>query len=91
MTIRCITIYGSSNILLQTTAPFGVITNYVEKLLQITAGITNCGVITIYIILTTLSLSVSAFSTDETNSSSNASLAFSNHYFSFCGSYFIVY
>ena len=54
--IKCITYCDSSNILLQITVPFGVITNYVEKLLQITAGITNRGVIRNYVTTTTLSL-----------------------------------
>ena len=39
--------------LLQIIEIFGVITNYVKKLLQITAGITNCGVITNYVVTAT--------------------------------------
>lgn len=41
ITIKCITNYGGSNILLQSTALFALITNYVKTLLQITGGITN--------------------------------------------------
>ena len=40
ITIKCITNYGGS-ILLQSTALFELITNYVKTLLQITGGITN--------------------------------------------------
>ena len=45
-----ITNYGSFIKLLQITAAFGVITNYGNILLQITAGITNYDVITNYVV-----------------------------------------
>ena len=46
--IKCITYYGSSNILLQIMPHLGVITSYVKKLLRTTAGITICSFITNY-------------------------------------------
>ena len=50
ITIKCITYYGSSNILLQITPHLGVITSYVKKLLRTVAGITICSFITYYLV-----------------------------------------
>ena len=41
------------------TAPFGVIGNYVKRLLQIMAGITNCEVFTNYDVTSSLKLETS--------------------------------
>ena len=88
--IKCITYCDSSNILLQITVPFGVVTNYVEKLLQITAGITNHGVIRNYVITTTLSL-FQLFLLMKQILYLMFHMFSANLYVSFCVSYFICY
>ena len=44
--------------LLQISAAFGVITNYSNTSLQVTAGITNYDVITNYVVITTVALTL---------------------------------
>ena len=50
--IKCIIYYESSNILLKIPASHRVITYYIKNLLQITARITNCAIITNYVVTT---------------------------------------
>ena len=54
ITNYCSFITNYDNLLLQITATLGVITHYGSILLQITAGITNCDIITNYVVTDTV-------------------------------------